>query len=608
MRVEEGFQPRPYTEGNPYTSDTVLPSLVKRLLPSYAFAEISQDLEQFGSVILTTMRDLSKKTSEPKLVQYNHWGERVDELQTSEGWRGLKAKMQEEGIVGIYYERKHAEFSRVHGFVKQLLATGDTEVIFCPLSMTDGSARVTELFGTPAMKRDLLSRLTSRDPEIAFTAGQWMTERPGGSDVSQTETVATPIPHATSAYGPVYSLNGFKWFSSATDSDIALALARTGPPNSGSRGLSLFLIPLRFPIIRPPGTPPPSSLTNNIKIHRLKNKFGTKILPTAELSLEGAEAYLIGQANQGVKQITPVLNITRVHSAVTSVGYVRKCLAVATAFSNVRTIHGGKQLLKDTPAHVAVLAKANLTYRALTHLVLGAVLLLGKTECGRATKEEELRLRLLTPAVKGFAADKASGVIEESMAALGGQGYMEETGLGTNLKDAIVEKIWEGTITVLSLDVVRAATKSDALQAFKSWADGIISSCPSGLSSQSSLSTLRTALDELTKCYAQPITPLVPRPALFLFSYTASALYLLEHAAWAWNAAEATAVVDAEVFRRWVEEDGFSSAVADARRAREHGDISRTKMDSRMVYGDRTAVTVMPVAAHTDAIQFRGRL
>lgn len=75
------------------------------------------------------MRDLSKKTSEPKLVQYNHWGERVDELQTSEGWRGLKAKMQEEGIVGIYYERKHAEFSRVHGFVKQLLATGDTEVV-----------------------------------------------------------------------------------------------------------------------------------------------------------------------------------------------------------------------------------------------------------------------------------------------------------------------------------------------------------------------------------------------------------------------------------------------------------------------------------------------
>ncbi len=255
-------------------------------------------------------------------------------------------------------------------------------------------------------------------------------QRPGGSDVSQTETVATHIPHATSPYGPVYSLNGFKWFSSATDSDIALALARTGPPNSGSRGLSLFLIPLRFPILRPPGAPRPSSLTNNIKIHRLKNKFGTKILPTAELSLEGAEAYLLGPLNQGVKYITPVLNITRVHSAVTSVGYIRKGLSIATAFSKVRAINGGKQLLKDNPLHVAELAKAHLTYRALTHFVFGAILLLGKTECGVATEEEEFRLRLLTPAIKGFAADKASSVIEECMAALGGQGYMEETGIG----------------------------------------------------------------------------------------------------------------------------------------------------------------------------------
>ena len=228
----------------------------------------------------------------------------------------------------------------------------------------------------------------------------------------------------------MYWLNGFKWFSSATDSDIALALARTGPPDSGSRGLSLFLIPLRLPILRPPGVPRPSSLTNNIKIHRLKNKFGTKILPTAELSLEGTEAYLLGPLNQGVKYITPVLNITRVHSAVSSVGYIRKGLTIATAYSKVRAIHGGKQLLKDNPPHVAELAKVHLTYRALAHLVFGAVILLGKTECGSATQEEEFRLRLLTPAIKGFAADKASAAIEECMAALGGQGYMEETGLG----------------------------------------------------------------------------------------------------------------------------------------------------------------------------------
>lgn len=256
------------------------------------------------------------------------------------------------------------------------------------------------------------------------------TQRPGGSDVSQTETVATRIPNATSPYGDVYALNGFKWFSSATDSDLALALARTGPINSGSRGISLFLVPVRLPVLRPPGAPRPSALTNNIKIHRLKDKIGTKGVPTAELSIEGAEAYLIGTLNQGVKHIAPVLNITRIHSTMGSIGSIRRCLAIATAYSKVRAIGGGKQLLKDNVLHVAELAKANLVYRALCHMTFGTVLLLGKAECDVATEEEEFRLRMLTPALKAFAADKACTVMEECMAALGGQGYMEEAGFG----------------------------------------------------------------------------------------------------------------------------------------------------------------------------------
>lgn len=249
--------------------------------------------------------------------------------------------------------------------------------------------------------------------------------------MSQTETVATPIPGASSPYGPVYTLNGFKWFSSATDSDVALALARTGAPNSGSRGLSLFLVPLRLPLLRPPTAPRPSPLTNHIKVHRLKNKVGTRIVPTAELELEGAVAYRLGAPGEGVKLIAPVLNITRVHSAVGSVGGLRRCLAAATAYSSVRAVAGGKRLLRDMPLHVAELARVGVLYRALVHMVFGAVLLLGETECGVATEEEEMRLRLLTPAVKAFAADKACAGMEECMAALGGQGYMEESGFGT---------------------------------------------------------------------------------------------------------------------------------------------------------------------------------
>ena len=248
--------------------------------------------------------------------------------------------------------------------------------------------------------------------------------------MSCTETVASRAPTSQlSEYGPQYELDGFKWFSSATDSDVALALARTGRPEDGARGLSLFLVPVRLPLVRAPDAPRPSALTNNILIHRLKNKFGTKIVPTAELSLQGTQAILLGQPNHGVKLITPVLNITRTHSAVGSVGYLRKALAIATAHSQGRAIRGGTQLLKDTPLHVAELARLHVLYRALMQFSFGAVVLLGRTECGVASKNEELRLRLLTPAIKAFAAEKCVTAMEECMACVGGEGYMEENGI-----------------------------------------------------------------------------------------------------------------------------------------------------------------------------------
>ncbi|GAV99913.1 acyl- dehydrogenase [Lentinula edodes] len=277
MRVEEGFQQVPFNEGNPYTEDPALPFLLRRLIPPRLFdEEIEPELKRFGVEVITNIRAQSSgsRISPPKLVQYDNWGRRVDELHTSEGWRSLKAIAQREGVPGIFYERKYREHSRTFGFAKALMMVGDSHEVFCPLSMTDGAARVIELMGTEGMKREILPKLISREPSSAFVAGQWMTEE-----------------------GPT-----------ATDGDIALALARTGPDSDSSKGLSLFLVPLRTPLL---GIEPGSSISNGIRVHRLKNKIGTHALPTAELSLEQTFAYLVGSPNQGVKNILPVLNITR---------------------------------------------------------------------------------------------------------------------------------------------------------------------------------------------------------------------------------------------------------------------------------------------------------
>lgn len=252
-----------------------------------------------------------------------------------------------------------------------------------------------------------------------------ISQKSGGSDISRTETVA--VPTASSAEDPAaaYIVNGFKWFSSAAEGNMAVALARTEDPSTraGSRGLSLVLIPLRTPRY-------PTPLSNGVRIHRLKEKFGTKALPTAELSIDDSRGFLVGQRGQGVRTIAPVLNITRMYSAVTTVGSLQRALSLAASYASVRTIGGGKKTLRETPLHVATLARVSLVYRALLHFTMHVVLLLGKSECGSATESELARLRLLTPVAKSFAAERAAPQIQACMAALGGQGYMEETGIG----------------------------------------------------------------------------------------------------------------------------------------------------------------------------------
>ncbi|EGN98171.1 hypothetical protein SERLA73DRAFT_183072 [Serpula lacrymans var. lacrymans S7.3] len=590
MGVEEGFQPIPYLEGNPYTTDPALPGLLKRLLPPSVAAEVEPDLVRFGDEVITSIRAISERVAPPRLTQYNHWGQRVDVLETSEGWRDLKAVCFKEGMPGIFYERKYNEYSRLYGFAKIHLMAGDSHVIHCPMSMTDGCARVLELIGTPEMKRELLPRLISRDPSTAFTSGQWMTERPGGSDVSLTETTATPTEHAKGTMWPEFQLNGFKWFSSATDSNISVALARTGDTKDGSRSLSLFLVPLRLPLIRDISSPEPSPISNGIYVHRLKNKIGTHIVPTAELSLQSTKAYLLGELNQGVKNIIPVLNITRIYSGMSGIGGIRKCLAIATTYSQVRAIRSGTQVLKDNALHVAQLASISLTYRALTHLTYGTILMMGKVETGVASVEEQHLLRILTAVVKAFTAEKAAAAMEEAMTTLGGMGYMEEVGIGRSIRDALVEKIWEGTTAVLAMEIVRSAKNPTTFAAFGSWSLRVIDSVPDSLKVrlQHSLSILQAGIQQTLAVYkaSTDMSPLVPRPALLLVGHTASSVFLLEHAVWSWNTKDTECETDVEVFRRWVVEGGLSGVMEEVRIAQE-AVKSRIATNRSITYGSK---------------------
>jgi len=382
-------------------------------------------------------------------------------------------------LISIGYERPVGEYSRLWQFIKFYMFSCSSCIFDCPLAMTDGAARLIELNldsvkdeSVKAKVKAAYAHFLSKDASEFWTSGQWMTERTGGSDVGPSETVAVPNQDGS------YSITGFKFFTSATTSNCTFLLARivdtksassasntvAGTSNAsgikgtsiiGSRGLSVFFLEIRNA----------QGDLNNIVIHRLKNKMGTKAVPTAELELCGSRAYLVGEANTGVKVISSILNITRIHNAVSMTGAIRRGVAVARDFASRRQVFG--KLLMNHPLHLSTLADMEAELRGAQQITFDVVLRLGRTECDpKATQEEHVLLRLLTPIMKLYTAKQAIAITSESIESLGGTGYMEDSDMPRLLRDAQVGSIWEGTTNVLSMDVWRPALKENALQYF----------------------------------------------------------------------------------------------------------------------------------------------
>lgn len=362
----------------------------------------------------------------------------------------------------------------------------------CPSAMHDGATRLLQLhLADPALDpqrrhvfENALSHLLSRDPAHAWTSGQWMTERTGGSDVSQTETLAVPAQDPQPRFaslaegtplGP-WSISGFKWFSSATDSNMTVLLAKT------PRGLSAFLAPMRRHAPRARTMAgrelgDAGSELNGVRIQRLKNKLGTRSLPTAELELRDMRGWLLGAEGRGIPQIATVLNITRIYSAVSAAGFLGRGVSVAKGFARVRTVgagRGGRMPLAGSALHMRTLADVTVEYLGLTHLSLLAAYVLGLEEhpgsaqppgaLARITPEGQHvapLLRVLTQVAKAYACKNAITQLYACMESLGGVGYLENEeqealNVAKLYRDCCVLAIWEGTTDVLSTDFVRA--------------------------------------------------------------------------------------------------------------------------------------------------------
>lgn len=399
------------------------------------------------------------------------------------------------------YDTNYGPYNRLIQFLRCHLWEASCANTLCPAAMQDGAARLLQRHlsrqdrMTPVQREVLQNaydHLISRDPSKAWTSGQWMTERTGGSDVSRTETVAvydpypntlTPLASASEniPLGP-WSISGFKWFSSATDSQMTILLAKTKP----GLGVSAFFAPMRRhnpSLVSITGQKGAGTELNGVTIQRLKSKFGTQSLPTAELELKGMRGWLIGEEGKGIQEISTILNITRVHSSVSSMGYLGRSIAVAKSYALVREIGVGKgkrtPLFKH-PLPMRTLANTTVDYHGMMLLDFYTLYILGLDE--HQSRSNQLKaatgvptialnppptrlvsplLRVLSSLHKAYICETTIPLIFGCMEVLGGVGYLvnsesEHINLARIFRDACVGAIWEGTTDLLSSDTLRA--------------------------------------------------------------------------------------------------------------------------------------------------------
>ncbi|WMD07095.1 DNA alkylation response protein [Streptomyces sp. FXY-T5] len=419
--------------------DTALLEGLRREGAGWAEEDLRRLGRQAGSAQAQEWADLANR-HEPELRTHDRYGNRVDEVEFHPSWHHLMRTAIAEGLAASPWadDRPGAHVVRSAGG----LVWGHTEAGHgCPTSMT--YAAVPALRRQPELAKLYEPLLTSReyDPALreptekrGLLAGMGMTEKQGGSDVRTNTTAATPT-----AEPGVYTLRGHKWFTSAPMCDVFLVLAQA------PGGLSCFLVPR----VLPDGT------RNTFRIQRLKDKLGNRSNASSEPEFDGTVAWLVGPEGQGVKTIIEMVNCTRLDCVMMSAALMRKSLVEAGHHARHRSAFGAR--LADQPLMRNVLADLALESEAATTLTLR---LAGAADRAIRGDEGEAAFRRIATAVgKYWVTKRGPAFTAEALECLGGNGYVEDSGMPRHYREAPLLSIWEGSGNVNALDVLRALSR-----------------------------------------------------------------------------------------------------------------------------------------------------
>jgi putative acyl-CoA dehydrogenase len=400
-----------------------------------------------GSEQAQTWADQANRV-EPVLRTHDRYGHRVDEVDFHPAWHSLLDVAVSEGLAGAPWAdpRPGAHVARAAGFY----VWGQVEAGHgCPVSMT--YAVVPALRAAPELAAVYEPLLTSRvyDPGLrppagkaGLLAGMGMTEKQGGSDVRAGTTTAT------SAGDGTWRLRGHKWFTSAPMCDLFLVLAQV--PGAG---VTCFLVPR----VLPDGT------RNTFRIQRLKDKLGNRSNASSEPELDGTVGWLVGEPGRGVRTILEMVAMTRLDCVIGSAAGMRAAVVQAAHHASHRSAFGGR--LVDKPLMRNVLADLSVESEAATTLMLrlaGAVDRAQAREGAAGDAQEQAFKRIATAVGKYWVCKRGPAVAAEALECLGGNGYVEESGMPRLYREAPLNSIWEGSGNVNALDVLRAVSKEPA--------------------------------------------------------------------------------------------------------------------------------------------------
>ena len=433
-----------------YRLDPNLTALLDRHLPDPGERALAEEhVSRYGELVGTVIAPRAEVTDKhgPVLRRYDRWGEVVDEVVHHPTWTQSKADLVRNGFVSLESLVGRPVPGVVTASVSYLVSQAET-AIYCGLGMTSGAADIVERYAPAAARDDLLRRLRSVDPDEAWEGGMFLTERQGGSDVGANTT------HAVQD-GDEWLLFGEKHFCSNVDAEVFIVLARPEGAPPGSRGLATYIVPR----ILPDGSP------NGFTVKRLKSKLGTVGVPTGEVSLDGARAWLAGGAGaraaqggadaardgRGINRMMEMVNGSRFGVALMGLGIHRRSFLEAAIYAGRRAQFGNRidsyPLVRETLVDMLVDLEAGM---AVTYECAAASRRAQDAESGRLLR------RILVPLAKMRCTRAALGAASTGLEVLAGNGYMEDWPMARQLRDAQCHTIWEGTENILCVDVRRA--------------------------------------------------------------------------------------------------------------------------------------------------------